>query len=107
MLQVSILPVDNTPPVLSLGSSFEVVEGGSAAILPSNLQIIDVDSASEDVVCSITIQPQYGYLELSSPAPGSEYPRTGQPITAFKLLDINKGNVNYKQSIYEGMSCDS
>ena len=96
------MPIDNNPPVVSLGSSFYVVEGGVETIMPTHLSIIDVDSSSDDVLCTITIQPQYGYLELSSPAPGSEHPRSGQPISAFSLLDINKGHLNYKQSIHEG-----
>lgn len=63
---------------------------------------MDVDSKPDDIVCSITAQPLFGFLELSSPAPGSEYPRLGQPISAFGLHDLNKGHVNYQQSIHEG-----
>ena len=101
---MTILPVDNNPPVLSLGSTFYIQEGGVSTIHPSHLSIVDVDSKPDDIVCSITVQPLYGFLELSSPAPGSEYPRLGQPISAFSLHDLNKGHVNYKQSIHEGMT---
>lgn len=100
---MTILPVDNNSPVLSAGTTFYVPEAGMSVLTPSHLSIVDIDSNSEDVLCTLSRQPEYGYLELSSPAYGSEYPRTGQPISAFTLKDLNQGHLNYRQSIHEGI----
>lgn len=99
---MTILPVDNNAPVVTAGSEFYVAEGGVSVISPSHLSIVDVDSLPDNVLCTIRSQPEYGFLELSSPIYGSEFSRSGQPISAFSLLDLNQGHLSYRQSIHEG-----
>lgn len=99
---MTILPVDNNAPVVTTGNDFYVTEGGVSVISPSYLSIVDVDSLPDSVLCTVQSQPEYGFLELSSPIYGSEFSRSGQPISAFSLLDLNQGHLSYRQSIHEG-----
>uniref|UniRef100_A0A669EDI1 Fras1 related extracellular matrix 3 n=1 Tax=Oreochromis niloticus TaxID=8128 RepID=A0A669EDI1_ORENI len=102
-VHVTILPVDSIPPVVSVGEQFIVVEGEKNVITLEQIHAEDVDTNSEDILCTIIVQPTSGYVENISPAPGSEKSRAGTAITAFAIKDISLGHIYYVQSIHKGV----
>lgn len=100
---VDILPVDNKSPIVTLGNIYTVPESKKNVILTSHLDVHDEDTKEEDVICTVVVKPKYGYLENISPAPGSEKSRVGIPITAFSVHQLRLRNINYVQSVHEGV----
>ncbi|KAM4859992.1 FRAS1-related extracellular matrix protein 2 [Thomomys bottae] len=100
---VTILPVDNRAPEISVGEQFVVLEGDKSVITSAHLSAEDIDSQNDDILCTIVIQPTSGYVENISPAPGSEKSRAGIAISAFTLKDLRQGHINYIQSIHQGV----
>ncbi|XP_048840186.1 FRAS1-related extracellular matrix protein 2-like [Brienomyrus brachyistius] len=102
-VEVTILPVDNRSPEVTVGPLFSVVEGEKNVIEGHQISAEDVDTLIGDVLCTVIVQPISGYLENISPAPGSEKSRTGTAISAFTIKDIRQGHIYYVQSIHRGM----
>ncbi|XP_006796244.1 FRAS1-related extracellular matrix protein 3 [Neolamprologus brichardi] len=102
-VHVTILPVDSIPPVVSVGEQFIVVEGKKNVITLEQIHAEDVDTNSEDILCTIIVQPTSGYVENISPAAGSEKSRAGTAITAFAIKEISLGHIYYVQSIHKGV----
>ncbi|XP_028977079.2 FRAS1-related extracellular matrix protein 2 [Esox lucius] len=102
-VQVTILPVDSQAPVVTVGDQFSVIEGGKYAIGAQYLNAEDKDTPSNDILCTIIVQPSSGYVENISPAPGSETSRSGTAISAFHIGDIRENNLYYVQSIHKGV----
>lgn len=102
-VDVIINPVDSEPPIVALGMPFEVLESDKAPILPRHLDATDIDTEDTDIRCMIVVQPTSGYLENISPAPGSEKPRVGIPVSSFTIKDIRLGLINYVQSVHKGI----
>ncbi|XP_074649930.1 FRAS1-related extracellular matrix protein 2-like [Tubulanus polymorphus] len=102
-IYITILPIDNEAPVIVIGHVFTVEEGGKAAIMSPHLMASDTDTEMTDIVCTITDQPQHGYLENISPAPGSQKPRLGIMISSYTIKEIYGGKINYVQSIHKGL----
>ncbi|XP_030648642.1 FRAS1-related extracellular matrix protein 2a isoform X2 [Chanos chanos] len=102
-VHVTILPVDNQTPVVSVGPQFSVLEGEKNAIGADQITAQDMDTPIDDILCTIIAQPMSGYLENISPAPGSERSRTGTAVSAFTIDDIKHGHVHYVQSIHKGV----
>ncbi|XP_004680391.1 PREDICTED: FRAS1-related extracellular matrix protein 2 [Condylura cristata] len=100
---VTILPVDNQAPEISIGERFVVMEGDKSVITSKHVSAKDTDSLNDDILCTIVIQPTSGYVENISPAPGSEKSRAGIAISAFTLKDLRQGHINYVQSIHKGV----
>ncbi|XP_053312033.1 FRAS1-related extracellular matrix protein 2 [Spea bombifrons] len=102
-VQVTILPLDNHPPVVFVDDQFTVTEGEKNVITPSHLSVQDTDTPNDDILCTIVVQPTSGYIENISPAPGSEKSRAGTAISAFTIKDIRLGHIYYVQSIHKGV----
>ncbi|XP_077380250.1 FRAS1-related extracellular matrix protein 3 [Festucalex cinctus] len=102
-VHVTILPVDSIPPIVSVGGQFVVLEGEKNVITLDQIQVEDIDTNSEDILCTIIVQPSSGYVENISPAPGSEKSRAGTAITAFSIKDVAFGHIYYVQSIHKGV----
>ncbi|XP_036379748.1 FRAS1-related extracellular matrix protein 2-like [Megalops cyprinoides] len=102
-VQVTILPVDSQAPVVTVGPQFSVVEGEKNVIDISQLSAEDNDTPSDDILCTIIVQPTSGYLENIAPAPGSEKSRSGTAVSAFTIKDIREGHMYYVQSIHKGV----
>ncbi|XP_029622601.1 FRAS1-related extracellular matrix protein 2a [Salmo trutta] len=100
---VTIIPVDNQAPEVTVGDQFIVVEGEKYAIGAQYLKAEDKDTTSDDILCTIIVQPTSGYVENISPAPGSESSRSGTAVSAFYIRDIREGHVYYIQSIHNGL----
>ncbi|XP_030887308.1 FRAS1-related extracellular matrix protein 2 [Leptonychotes weddellii] len=100
---VTILPVDNQAPEISVGERFIVVEGDKSVITSTHISAEDTDSLTDDILCTIVIQPTSGYVENISPAPGSEKSRAGIAVSAFTLKDLRQSHINYVQSVHKGV----
>ncbi|GFR88166.1 FRAS1-related extracellular matrix protein 2-like [Elysia marginata] len=102
LVEVKILPFDNEAPIVTTDIPFEVAESEKAALLPRHLDATDVDTDDTDISCLIVGQPVNGYLENTSPAPGSEKSRVGIPISSFTIGDVRNKYINYVQSVHKG-----
>ncbi|MGH0133606.1 UNVERIFIED_CONTAM: hypothetical protein FKN15_053458 [Acipenser sinensis] len=102
-VQVTILPVDSQAPEVTVGQQFTVVEGEKNAIELEHVSAEDIDTANDDILCTIIVQPTSGYVENISPAPGSEKSRSGTAVSAFTMKDIRLGHIYYVQSIHKGV----
>lgn len=101
-VQVSILPVDSVPPIISVGDLLKVTEGEKKVVTVENIRVEDSDTDVDVVLCTILVQPTFGYLEITSASPGSEKSRAGIVVTAFHYRDVRLGNVVYVQNIHKG-----
>ncbi len=98
ILQFVILPVDSEPPKLQIGRPVIVNEGKKATITSVNLEVTDVDTERNKIMCTVIQQPEHGFIESTTPAEGSELSRVGKRATKFSNLDLMNGKVNYVQS---------
>uniref|UniRef100_A0A8C2JSQ5 FRAS1 related extracellular matrix 2a n=1 Tax=Cyprinus carpio TaxID=7962 RepID=A0A8C2JSQ5_CYPCA len=102
-VHVTILPIDNQTPVVTVGPTFTVFEGDKNTIGGHHIRVEDADTPTEDILCTIIVQPTSGYVENVSPAPGSEKSRSGMAVSAFTIRDVNDGHIHYVQSIHKGV----
>lgn len=102
-VHVTILPLDSQAPEVFVGPQFTVVEGEKNVIQILHISADDVDTPSNDLLCTIIVQPTSGYVENISPAPGSEKSRSGTAISAFTIKDIKQNHIYYVQSIHKGV----
>ncbi len=100
---VTILPVDNLAPNVTVGDLFDVDEGEKATITLNHLSATDIDSVDDDIVCTVVVQTTNGYIENISPSPGSEKSRAGIAISAFSVKDLRLNHINYVQSMHKGL----
>jgi hypothetical protein len=83
---ISITAVDEAP-ALTTNTGTTVAEGSSTLIGTAQLSAADVDTASANLVYTVTAAPAAGYLELTTNA--------GVAITSFTQADLAAGIVNY------------
>lgn len=102
-LNITITPVNNQQPVISLGSPILVAEGESFRFTKDVLSVSDPDSKTKTVRFLITKQPQWGYVENTKPGPGSEKSNAGKRANSFTFGDILDGSVNYVQAVHRGV----
>ncbi|GAB1604773.1 hypothetical protein Ahia01_000758800 [Argonauta hians] len=102
-VDVKILPVDNKIPVVNVGDIFTVSESEKNPILTNNLDVYDEDTEDEDIICTVVVRPNFGYLENISPDPITGKSQKGFPISAFSSYHLRQGNINYVQSFHEGV----
>ncbi|XP_015232054.1 PREDICTED: FRAS1-related extracellular matrix protein 1-like [Cyprinodon variegatus] len=103
-LNVTILPVNNKVPKVSLGESPLMVDEGSRACLCGGvLGASDPDSPAEDLTFLLETPPLHGFLENVLPMPGSEKSNAGIPIESFSLTHLTSGLINYVQSEHRGL----
>lgn len=61
---IKIEPSDNQAPIVELGqSNYKILEGGYLVLNESLIQVLDIDSAKEQLNVVIDSQPNFGYLE--------------------------------------------
>ena len=101
MTMVRIIPVDNQYPIVNVLRDITVDEGSKASMNPSHAEIMDEDTDSDNIICRIDPQPQWGFLENISPLLGSEKSRAGVAITDFKASDLDFEFINYVQNIHQ------
>ncbi|TAL39514.1 MAG: hypothetical protein EPN97_02310 [Alphaproteobacteria bacterium] len=83
---ISVAAVDDAP-ALATNTGATVTEGASALIGSAQLSATDADTASANLVYTVTTAPAAGYLELTTNA--------GVAITSFTQADLDAGIVNY------------
>lgn len=100
-VNVTILPLDSQAPEVFVGPQFTVFEGEKNVIQILHISADDVDTPSDDLLCTIIVQPTSGYVENISPAPGSEKSGSGLALSAFTIKDIRQNHIYYVQSLHK------
>ncbi|XP_070688078.1 FRAS1-related extracellular matrix protein 1b [Pempheris klunzingeri] len=102
-LNVTVLPVNNQVPVVTLGESMFVVDEGSSACLCGGvLGASDPDSPPGQLTFHVETPPLHGFLENTLPTPGSEKSNAGVRVESFSLVHLTSGFINYVQSESKG-----
>ncbi|XP_076010666.1 FRAS1-related extracellular matrix protein 1b isoform X2 [Genypterus blacodes] len=103
-LNITILPVNNNAPIISLGESLLVVDEGSFACLCGGfLAALDPDSPPDQLTFHLETPPLHGFLENTLPTPGSEKSNAGLRVESFSLVHLTSGYINYVQSEHKGV----
>uniref|UniRef100_A0A3Q1GPG1 Fras1 related extracellular matrix 1b n=1 Tax=Acanthochromis polyacanthus TaxID=80966 RepID=A0A3Q1GPG1_9TELE len=103
-LNVTVLPVNNRVPSITLGESLLLVdEGSSACLCGSVLGASDPDSPPEQLTFYLEAPPLHGFLENMLPTPGSEKSNAGVRVESFSLVHLTSGFINYVQSEHRGV----
>ncbi|XP_069498160.1 FRAS1-related extracellular matrix protein 1-like [Ambystoma mexicanum] len=100
-LNITVQPVNNQHPVITIGEMFIVDEGSSACVTLDYLRAADDDTLSEELTFILETTPQFGYLENTLPTPGYEKSNAGINIRSFSLWNLTVGYINYVQSKHE------
>lgn len=102
-LNVTVLPVNNKVPAVTLGESMLVVDEGSSVCLCGGvLGASDRDSLPEQLTFYLDTPPLHGFLENTLPTPGSEKSNAGVKVEFFSLVHLTSGFINYVQSEHKG-----
>ncbi|XP_073491759.1 FRAS1-related extracellular matrix protein 1 isoform X1 [Aquarana catesbeiana] len=102
-LNITVLPVDNQAPSITIGDIFSVDEGKLSAFSVNHLRANDPDTDNNNLKFILVSPPQFGYIENILPSPGFEKSNMGISIDVFLLKDIISHNVNYVQSRHQRM----
>ncbi|XP_023809830.1 FRAS1-related extracellular matrix protein 1 isoform X2 [Oryzias latipes] len=103
-LNITILPVNNKVPIITLGENLLVVEEGSYVCLCGGvLGASDPDSHLEQLTFHLETPPLYGFIENTLPSDGSEKSNAGVPVESFSLSHLTSGFINYVQSEHKGV----
>ncbi|XP_074492745.1 FRAS1-related extracellular matrix protein 1b isoform X1 [Sebastes fasciatus] len=102
-LNITVLPVNNQVPTVTLGESMLVVDEGSSACLCGGvLGASDPDSPPDLLTFHLETPPLHGFLENTLPTPGSEKSNAGVRVESFSLVHLTSGFINYVQSESKG-----
>uniref|UniRef100_A0A8C6SIF6 Fras1 related extracellular matrix 1b n=1 Tax=Neogobius melanostomus TaxID=47308 RepID=A0A8C6SIF6_9GOBI len=102
-LNVTILPVNNRPPVVTVGPELLSVEEGAVGCLCGRvLGATDLDTPPDDITFHLLTPPIHGFIENTLPSAGSEKSRAGIPVESFSLTELSGGFINYVQSRHKG-----
>ncbi|XP_070764752.1 FRAS1-related extracellular matrix protein 1b [Enoplosus armatus] len=102
-LNITVLPVNNKVPTVTLGESMLVVDEGSSACLCGGvLGASDPDSPADRLTFHLETPPLHGFLENTLPTPGSEKSNAGVRVESFSLVHLISGFINYVQSESKG-----
>ncbi|KAG7327532.1 hypothetical protein KOW79_009138 [Hemibagrus wyckioides] len=102
-LNVTVIPVNNKAPSITIGNMLVVDEGSSLCLCGDLLMATDPDTKPDQLNFFIEIPPQYGFLENTLPSPGFEKSNAGIQVDSFSQLHLSSGFINYVQSIHQGV----
>nr|XP_040040685.1 FRAS1-related extracellular matrix protein 1b isoform X1 [Gasterosteus aculeatus aculeatus] len=103
-LNITVLPVNNKVPSVTLGESMLVVnEGSSVCLCGGVLGASDPDSPADRLTFHLETPPLHGFLENTLPTPGSEKSNAGVRVESFRLVHLTAGFINYVQSESKGV----
>ncbi|KAK3090989.1 hypothetical protein FSP39_016284, partial [Pinctada imbricata] len=104
ILTIIISPVDNQPPVVTVGSSLMVDEGGQVQLRRDSIKVTDGDSPVSSLHLYIVAYPTYGQIINPSPEnEGSEVRSSPQLLSNFSIQDILDGKIFYQQNKHQGV----
>ncbi|XP_053178655.1 FRAS1-related extracellular matrix protein 1b [Scomber japonicus] len=102
-LNITVLPVNNKVPAVTLGDSMLVVQEGSfSCVCGGVLGASDPDSPPDQLTFHLETPPLHGFLENTLPTPGSEKSNAGVRVESFTLDHVTSGFINYVQSEHKG-----
>ncbi|XP_009294520.1 FRAS1-related extracellular matrix protein 1b isoform X1 [Danio rerio] len=102
-LNITVMPVNNQVPTITLGGMIVVDEGARACLCGGVLEASDPDSRPEELMFHLVTPPQYGFLENTLPSPGFEKSNAGLRVVFFSQLHLSSGFINYVQSVHQGV----
>ncbi|RVE74139.1 hypothetical protein OJAV_G00038340 [Oryzias javanicus] len=103
-LNITIVPVNNKVPIITLGENLLVVDEGSYVCLCGGvLGASDPDSPPEQLTFHLETPPLHGFIENTLPSDGSEKSNAGVPVESFSLSHLTSGFINYVQSEHKGV----
>lgn len=102
-LNITVTPVNDKPPTVTIGGIFGVNEGSSACLCHGELGALDPDTNPDELVFYLETPPQFGFLENTLPSPGFEKSNAGIKVESFSLLHLNSGFINYVQALHKGV----
>ncbi|XP_051549151.1 FRAS1-related extracellular matrix protein 1b isoform X2 [Myxocyprinus asiaticus] len=102
-LNITLVPVNNQAPTITLGGMFVVNEGSSACLCGGVMEATDLDTYQDQLIFHLVTPPQYGFLENTLPSPGFEKSNAGLRVVSFSQLHLSSGFINYVQSVHQGV----
>ncbi|XP_030646966.1 FRAS1-related extracellular matrix protein 1b [Chanos chanos] len=102
-LNVTVLPINNKAPIITIGDVFAVEEGSTACLCGGVLGASDPDTDPEHLLFHLETPPQYGFLENTLPSPGFEKSNAGLRVVSFSQLHLSSGFINYVQAKHQGV----
>ncbi|XP_066504077.1 FRAS1-related extracellular matrix protein 1b [Hoplias malabaricus] len=97
-LNITVLPINNQPPSITIGNMVVVDEGSSVCLCGGVLTATDTDTKPEQLIFQLESPPQHGFLENTLPSPGFEKSNAGIRVVSFSQLHLASGFINYVQS---------
>lgn len=87
---ITIIPVNDQPPVLITKSpGLSVVQGDAVVLAPANLNVVDLDNPPEDINYTLISKPNNGFLAMKD--------SLNESILTFTQADINNEKVYFVQ----------
>ncbi|CAL8310310.1 unnamed protein product [Lota lota] len=102
-LNVTVLPVNNKVPAVTMDSMLVVAEASWVCLCGGSLGASDADSPPDQLTFHLETPPLHGFLENTLPTPGHQKSNAGQSIDTFSLTHLALGYINYVQSEHKGV----